>query len=1220
MTNEAFCKEGQKNSRRRILAMGAALATLAAPADIDSARFLSANAGATVDAAADYLLRANWKDELVGNAAGRAVAFDDRSAQGFVKLTADVTTADFAGFGKLVLVGDHVLTLAQGANDYTLFQLGFYYVDVAVGKGVGAQTYGSLEICGDLTSAGNLRMVANMALRADRYAKTADAVRVTPWKVGDLTQSNNHVWHYAPCGADAVTASWRQTAGSPYLFPVGATAALAVGAPVIGGGGIPSGTFLKRIFPDGSIELSQPVLETREANPVTFAAFEPDFTQVYATWRCIGANGRTGLVKHREQDAARLVFSGYSGTSVRGIAMPADADDLFPGTVVLSNACQLTSGGLFLGRCRVELPGTTFADGAGLPKVPFVAHYDAASASALVVPADVSATVNNFTNLVGTLVKEGAGTLTLNLENDCDRNTGTLEVKEGTLVLSTSTGDAFVRHITLAVGAVLKVPAGATLRCETLDGAAGAVVEGPGKISLGGLPRSVEGLSLTGGATLEFAGVRRDDFVYDLPAAGVAGDPALWLEISSGVTTDESGEHVLRWDDVRGGDRPHVYNRNEKLKPQLVKDEDGTAVSILLPCDATSASADDQAILMWSRPLGNIRAVFIVKGAYQGGGQFLGDLANGTWMRPATTGYKGYPLFDRGTKSLHPALANGRFYVNGERRSVDDGYAYPGGTTNGMALAAWKPQLAEFLTAGDAYADNFAYNAGLGRSGRQVLHAAIVYTNELTEAERLATERYLLDKYRLVDVQVLDPATLAGSVGALALDGEEGVELAIAAGGAAAVESVSGAGTLSKRGEGLLLVKDLVAPTADIAVSGGELVVCSRANDGSDLPGTPALHVDASLAASVTTNASGRVTKWADVRGEAVNVATNIPGTWGKATVVANAVGGRPAIDFPYGSYTAYQNASPDLRFDNLAALAFFRVMASADGRGVLLGCCDDVKYNENGYYGIHRQAREATKPYVYNATYRRPNWECSDYDHALICPGPGGTLFRQDGIETDISAALPAEGFQLVSCSMPEPINTSGFSQLKVADAGRSGAYTYGGVTIGESIIYTNTLSRGAVLAVEAYLNQKWFGRETPGYRPAQAGRLTVAPSARVTVTGGAPLAVRTLASEGAVDGAVTVEDGGTIEVVVAADGTPTPLGITGGLRLAGDGTLVLGGSVRRVAAGSHLLASDVTAAGTWTVALAQGLSSTRTFALRLAGGNLFLDVAAPGVMIIIR
>ena len=1198
-------------------AMGAALA---APAD--SARFLSANAGATVDEAADYLLPANWRDAQVGNAAGRAVSFDARSTHGFVKLTADVTAADFAGFAKLVLVGDRTLGITRGANDSTSFRDGSYYVDLAVGEGVAAQVSDSretCEICGDLSSLGSFRMIADTALRADRYAKTADAVRVTPWKSGDLTQSGNSVWHYAPRGADAVTGTWRQTAGSPYLFPAGADATLAVGTAVTGAGVRP-GTFLKRIFPDGSIELSQPAEETRAANEIAFAAFDPTFTQVYATWRCIGANGRTGLVKARAQDEARLVFSSYSGNSVRGIAMPAGADGLFPGTVVLSNAWQLASGGLFLGRCRVELPGTALPVGAGLPKVPFVAHYDAESDAALVVPAGVSATVNNFTNLVGTLVKEGAGTLTLNLENELARNTGTLAVREGTLVISSSTGDAFVRNVTLSAGAVLKIPAGA-FRCETLDGAAGAAVDGPGTLLLGGLPRPV-GVSLTGGATLEFAGVRKDDFVYDLPAAGVAGDPAMWLEVSSGITTDASGEHVLRWDDVRGGDRPHVYSRNEKLKPQLVKGADGTAVSVLLPCDATSASADDQAILMWSRPLSNIRAVFIVKSAYQGGGQFLGG-ANGMWMRPAATGYRSYPLFNNGTKSSYPALANGRFYVNGERRSVDDGYAYPGGTTNGMALADWKPQLAEFLTAGNASADNFAYNAGgLGRTGRQILHAAIVYTNELTEVERLATERYLLDRYRLMDVQVPDPATLAGSVGALELDGEE-AELAIAAGGAAAVETVSGSGTLAKRGAGLAFVKDLASPTADVVVSGGELVIRSAANDGRDLPGTPALHVDASLAASVTTNTGGKVTKWADVRGETVNVATNIPGTWGTATVVANAVGARAAIAFPYGSYTAYANASPDLRFDSLPAQAFFSVAKSEDPTGsVLLGCGDDRLYLADGrHYGIRRSSNAATRgAYAMVTDFRRGgHYAILDYDHALVCSGPGATVFRENGADCAIESTIPAEGYRLVACATPEPVNTSAFSQLKNKMEG-TGAYTYGGVTIGESIIYTNTLSRGAVLAVEAYLNRKWFGRETPGYRPAQAGRVAVAPSARVTVTGGAPLEVRALASEGAVDGSVTVADGGTVEVVVAADGTPTPLGVSGALRLAGDGTLVLRGNLRRAATGSHLLASDVTAAGTWTVARAEGLASARTFALRLADGSLYLDVSAPGAVIVVR
>ena len=1204
---------------KRKSAICATMLVSAFVANADGARFLSENAGATVDVAADYLLPANWNNEVVGNAAGRDVTFDARATYGFVKLSDDVSVGAFSGFNNLVLFGDRAVTVTANGQTYARIQNARMYADIAVPSGVNMESYDSLSICGDVSVSGYSRYVGNTLFRADLYAKSSDSVRTTPWRTGDLNMSGNYVWYYAPRGSGAVSGTWSQTDGSPYLFPVDATDAISVGT-TVSGDGIRPGSFLKRIFPDGSIELSMPVTTTVSANTVTFAAFNPDFTQVHAAWRCIGP-GKIGLVKYREQDSARLVFSGYAGSStvMRGITMPDNTSACFPGTVVLSNACNLTASltaGLWLGRCRVELPGTELAGGAGLPNVPSVFQLDAAAESALVVPAGVSAVVNNFTNLVGTVLKEGTGSLTLNLENELDRNTGTLSVREGVLAVSSSKGETYVKSVVLASGAVLKVDAD-VLRCDTFSYASGAVVDGPGKVLVKGMLQPLDGLSLKNGATVEFMCASRDDFLYDLPDAKVAGDPALWLDVSSGIETDASGEHVLRWNDVRGEGHMFVTNRNTALKPQLVKNAGGEAVSVFLPINESSANADDQAILMWSTPLSNIRAVFIVKGAYMGGGQLLGGIDDMTWMRQSTTKFS-YPLFS----TTFSALTDGRFYVNGERRSVDNGYAYPGGVTNETSLADWCPQLAEFMTAGDTYADNFAYNRGsVGRSGRQLIHAAIIYTNELTEAQRMATERYLLKRYRLVEVEAVNLESLPSNVGSLALDDDD-AKLPIAGGGAVVMDSVSGVGTLEKSGGGLAFVKDFVAPDVDVVVSGGELVVRSLADDGTDLPGSPALHVDASLASSVTTNSSGAVTMWADVRGESVNSATPVPGCWGTATVIENAVGGRPAVSFgASSSYTTYKNASPALRYDNLEAYAFFNVMSSTGGGGVLLGCCDDMLSKEGGkFYGINRQNISSSYSYAFNGAFRRPTWEIRDYDYALICTGAGATVFRQDCVDKDISSAMPSGSYELIACATPEPINTSGFSQIKRAATGSAGAYSYGGMNLGESIIYTNRLSRGAALQIEAYLNRKWFGAETTGYRPAQAKSLSVAAGASVTLKGSAPFAVESFASCGAVVGSVSVADSGTLTVTVLEDGSVAPLGVTGRLTLAGGGVVRLTGATSKIQAGLWPLADDAVVSGAWTVENADGTVPRRNSTLRLEGGRLSLFVRSNGMSMIFR
>lgn len=1027
--------------------------------------------------------------------------------------------------------------------------------------------------------------------------------------------SGNNVWYWAPRGADEVVGAWNKTVGSPFLTRTGAEHPLAAGT-AVSGSGIPEGTFLKRIFPDGSIELSQPVEAPVADDSVTFAALNPKFTEALNTWRCIGA-GAVGLVKYREQDEARLVFASYSGGSPRSITMPANTADLFPGTVVLSNACNLTYA-LRLGRCRVELPGTELAGGAGLPNVPSVHQLAADAVSALVVPAGVSAVVNNFTNLIGTVVKEGAGSLTLKLDEELDGNTGTLTVEEGTLVVS-SVGSPFVKSISIKAGARLKLPEGA-FRCTTLAFEPGAVIDGPGELVCAETPASLEGLVLRNGAEVNAAGVKAGDFVYEVPEGAVAGDPALWLEIGSGVETDGSGEHVLRWNDMRGANHMFVTNRNETLKPQLVKDADGKAVSVYLPCDETSTSADEQAILAWSKGLGNIRAVFVVKGCYMGGGQFLGGITDMTWYRQGAGSRSfSYKLFE---DTASAALKNGRFYANGALRSVESGYAYPGGVTNGTSLAAWRPQLAEFITSGNAYADNFAYNrGGSGRSGRQLIHAAIIYTNELTEVQRLATEQYLLKKYGLVDVNLVDPSGLPGSVGSLELSGGTR-QLGVAAGGALAVDAITGAGAVTKTGAGSLFVKDLADAEADVTVAAGELVIRSIGSDAASLPGHPALHVDASLVSSVTTNSAGKVTQWADVRGADVNKAVPVPGCWGKPVVEENAVGTRAAISFgSFGSYKTYDNASPALRYDNLKAYAYFHVMASVSGGGFLLGCCDDISHNTGGeYYGIFRQAHDATHALAYNAEFRRPNWEVRDYDYGFICRGAGATVSRVNGVDADLTATMPSSDFRLIACSMPEPINTSGFAQYRNSEPGKAGAYVYGGMKVGESVVYTNVLSREATLRVEAYMNRKWFGVDTPCYREAAVKTLTVAAGATAKVTGGGALTAKAIVGTGTVDGSVALADGGTLTATVLPDRSVVAPSVTGALDLSAGGTLVLDDTLARPAGGEHLLAERVTGSvDGWTVTSRVGKSQA-ALSLVIRDGALYLLVRPRGLMLIMR
>jgi hypothetical protein len=83
-----------------------------------------------------------------------------------------------------------------------------------------------------------------------------------------------------------VTGVYSQQAGSPYLFLKGEAHVLSAGT-LVSGEGIPDGAFLKRIFPDGCIELSVPAAETIDGNTVVcgILAGRKAFDQTSATLR-----------------------------------------------------------------------------------------------------------------------------------------------------------------------------------------------------------------------------------------------------------------------------------------------------------------------------------------------------------------------------------------------------------------------------------------------------------------------------------------------------------------------------------------------------------------------------------------------------------------------------------------------------------------------------------------------------------------------------------------------------------------------------------------------------------------------------------------------------------------------------------------------------------------------------------------------------------------------
>ena len=203
--------------------------------------------------------------------------------------------------------------------------------------------------------------------RLDKFAYSSN-----PLRTDDLVVSSSHYHNpgsgnvavYAPQGADAVTADWALSEGSPYATRVASSAhALAAGTIVSCPGVLPAGTFVKRIFSNSLIELSEPA-ETGATgtHALSFAAFTPEVRINLAGFSRQGSSPTEfQLYKYREQDVLRYEMTNYYGyagqTSYFGISAT-QVSTGFPGTHVFHNFND-TGSKVILRNAHFELAGKT---------------------------------------------------------------------------------------------------------------------------------------------------------------------------------------------------------------------------------------------------------------------------------------------------------------------------------------------------------------------------------------------------------------------------------------------------------------------------------------------------------------------------------------------------------------------------------------------------------------------------------------------------------------------------------------------------------------------------------------------------------------------------------------------------------------------------------------------------------------------------------------------
>jgi len=1220
----------------------------------------------TFEGAGDWFTESNWNGGVVASGAGNIAMFWTAGGNWFsglryTSLDRNVTLRSIQrNFNntqtlgvwdankRVILGGDNVITLDGDGSGVSMVGLRVY-ASTCINASSSMPELHLVDVCGPFSnSSGKTLKIKSdnndgmSRFRRDLWADgTSEGItNVAPSVI--RFDERTFLGIVAPEGSDGVSGDWNLVEGSPYATFAGETRhAVSVGA-VVTGGGVPTGAYVKRIYPDGRIELSQAATATA-TETLAFGAFRPkmyqrltDFEYEYHS----SASLAVGVwpMKHSEADEMTVEVNDLGSPGSR-YSFYVDVEDGFlPGRLILRKTSSFTNPGvIFLGTCEVEFaePTTGTAGFRGVVQMR-TGEYGADDVATIVVGDGVTATIGTLTNVTGRLVKKGAGALSANVPNAAQfapRSESCLAVEEGTLTLTTPDGADVLEVATVRVasGTTLVLPTNG-IKCVSFVAESGATVRGGGLIYTE--EGSVEGATLEGGIRFVKAeALKTGDYFWEEQQATVPGNPAAWFDVSSGDslltrpvsvgTRYKAAEELVRWADVRGLEYGWATNGTWRA-PQLATNSQGVVDHVHFVFTGSGASANRYDLTFNTSKTG-VRHVFKVVSLLNGRPQPIG----GSILKAE----RSRTVFDSAALSIPSGnewLSNTVFRVNGAKGNWRNGYPYRGGivgnadadTANVTPFEKLVKTVVEFAVPAPGVSATRIADNGAG-GGRERLYECIVYTNALTEAESAQVTRYLMEKWMGTDAN-----WAPGEDDEVAtVDTDTTTDVYQAAGDVMAVGSLAGSGVLEKNGAGELYVADS-AGTASLRANAGTVHLRSMALTIDGVRGNPYLHLDASNADSFTSMSGDSVLGWRDARGEGYVTATAI-GTrstaWPKR--VANALNGMSAVDF----YTCYQKRnssleySPGLGFPVVSnAHCVVGVWNTAGGGGPIIGW----KNTGESYFptsgssigfamGIYRDSFGGTQssyssPIVATSNTFRPE----QYGSAIARGGKtGGTRTRMNGVDVAAESTGFTGGWDLFSFACYDNIGASALQQMAYSTT----YIIYGGAKIAETFLYTNTPPREKILRLEAYLRQKWFNEETPRYRPARFDSLEVAAGAVVSVWGGAAVEVNTLRVDGTLTGNVSVVDNGEIVVTVANDGAVTPLGVTGSVKLAGGGTLRLAcDGVAKLQKGTvPLFALEGAPGGVWTIAAPNVRNS---FRLTVEDGSLVLTVIPKGTTVIFR
>ncbi|MBR2837801.1 MAG: hypothetical protein IKE55_03355 [Kiritimatiellae bacterium] len=427
------------------------------------------------------------------------------------------------------------------------------------------------------------------------------------------------------------------------------------------------------------------------------------------------------------------------------------------------------------------------------------------------------------------------------------------------------------------------------------------------------------------------------------------------------------------------------------------------------------------------------------------------------------------------------------------------------------------------------------------------LGEVIIYTNELTRAERVATHRYLMRKWlpreKWADYD-LDALTVASANTPVSVSSQGGDGK-----GVLRVANVSAyGGTLVKTGDGTLEMGRVSPAGVTVSVQGGAVAFAPPPAAPDSPADAPYMWLDATQTSSLTfTNESGSVDyvgRWADRRAEYAATRYAAPQGAGLQDVPPNA---------PYMVYGA-QNGLNAISFGKTNALkggdsSWFKMPS---GTIVYEGFMV-VKVYSTTTYGVNlfdnynnldflRSSTTALLSSTYaNLRGRLARWSV---DGAVTDPVRDGS-FRNDGV------------YHVVHFSSTEQLGITSLAKDRLGLGSQ-----WGMMEMGEILLYDRRLDPAERDRTERYLMRRWIEPE----RCKDINGLTV--SGKLALGDGGQ------ASPAALTGDLTIANGSTVVSKVLADGSCGSLALSGTLTFAGSVRLQYGaGDASRPAAGRYTL-----------------------------------------------